>query len=148
MILIDANILLYAYDATSNFHKKASTWLEECLSGERPVGFALDTLVGFVRMSTHARIFAEPFRVAQALEIIESWLAVPQVSLVLPTEAHWAIFTRLMGEAQVGGLLAQDAHLAALAIEHGATVITHDRDFAKFPGLRVEYPLTASRKSR
>jgi hypothetical protein len=82
------------------------------------------------------------------LEIIESWLAVPQVSVVLPTDTHWNIFSRLMGEAKVGGLLAQDAHLAALAIEHGATVVTHDRDFAKFPGLRVEYPLAPARKSK
>jgi hypothetical protein len=139
--LLDANILLYAYNETSGQHDRARRWLEEALTGSEPVAFCWSTLLAFLRITTNPRAVSRPLQITKARTIIDSWLAVPIATLVLPTERHWEILARLLTAGQAMGPLVSDAHLAALAIEHGATLITNDRDFSRFPDLRVEYPL-------
>ena len=109
--------------------------------GQVKIGLSWDTILAFLRVSTTPRIFAEPLDVDAAAAIVSDWLRRPSVSVVSPTERHWEIFSKLLPRSRVRGSLIMDAHLAALAIEHGATLCTNDRDFARFPGLRVEYPL-------
>ena len=141
MNLLDANILLYAYNRASEHHPRARRWLEDALAGSVPVAFCWPTLLAFLRIATSPRAFPRPLSIAEARGIVDRWLAVPIAALVHPTDRHWEILGRLLVTGQASGPLVSDAHLAALAIEHGATLITNDRDFARFAGLRVEYPL-------
>jgi toxin-antitoxin system PIN domain toxin len=141
VILIDANVLLYAYNASGPRHPKARAWLETALAGPTPVRLAWVTVLAFVRIGTNPRAFAQPMSIADATATVSSWLAQPTVSLLEPTERHWEILEPLLVTAQARGDLVTDAHLAALAIEHGAALCTTDRDFARFPGLRTIDPL-------
>lgn len=141
MILLDANILLYAYDRESRRHDAARRWVEAVLSGDEAVGFPLVTLIAFVRIATHPAVYRRPLTPARAVEIVSSWLARPNVSVAAPSERHWAILADTLERGQARGPLVVDAHLAALAIEHGATLASTDRDFARFPGLRFRDPL-------
>ena len=144
MILIDTNLLIYAYDTSSRWNRVAREWLEESISGEQPICLSWQTVLAFLRITTDSRIFERPRLIADAVGIVNTWFDRPAVRLVGPTERHWAILGRLLPEAQVRGPLVMDAHLAALAIEHGATLFTSDRDFSRFPELKVVYPLSAS----
>jgi toxin-antitoxin system PIN domain toxin len=139
--LPDANILLYAYDRFSPYGASARRWLEEALSGPTPVAFCWPTILAFIRIATNGKAMARPLAVKDARQVVASWLEQPISTIVSPTERHWAILSGLLTFGQVSGPLVSDAHLAALAIEHGATLVTNDRDFARFPGLDVEYPL-------
>ena len=112
------------------------------MGGDEPIGFPLMTLLAFVRISTHPGLHREPLPAATALSIVRSWLAHPNVIMVSPTERHWSTLEVLAASGQARGPLLMDAHLAALAIEHGATLATTDRDFSRFPGLRTIDPLT------
>lgn len=141
MILLDANLLLYAYDAESPVHERARTWLEETLVTEDEVGVALVSLLAFLRIGTDARAFREPMTSIEASEIVTRWLARPNVGIAQPTRRHFEVMGDLARSGKAKGPLLMDAHIAALAIEHGATLATSDRDFARFPGLRVEDPL-------
>ncbi len=141
MILLDANILLYAYDRESSRHDAARRWVEGVLSGDEAVGFPLVTLIAFVRIATNPAVYRRPLTPARAVEIVSSWLARPNVSVAAPSERHWAILADTLERGQARGPLVVDAHLAALAIEHGATLASTDRDFARFPGLRFRDPL-------
>ncbi|MGB8296470.1 MAG: type II toxin-antitoxin system VapC family toxin [Polyangia bacterium] len=141
MNLPDANILLYAYDRSSPHSAGARRWLEETLSGAAPVAFCWPTILAFMRIATNGKAMTRPLAVNDTRQIVESWLEQPIATIVLPTERHWALFCNLLTSGQASGPLVSDAHLAALAIEHGATLVTNDRDFARFPGLDVEYPL-------
>ncbi len=143
MILIDANLLLYAYDPASAFHQKAAEWLEGVLSSGEAVQLASVTLLAFLRISTDHRLLRAPFSVAEAVEIVESWLERPSVATLEPGERHWEIWRRLLLQGQARGGMATDAYLAALAVEHGATLCTTDRDFARFSGLSTRNPLEA-----
>ena len=142
MILVDANLLIYAYDGSSPRNIPAREWLEETLSGDVPVCLGWQTVLAFLRITTDTPIFERPRLVADAVRIVNLWFHEPAVRLVQPTERHWSILSRLLPNAQARGPLAMDAHLAALAIEHGATLCTSDRDFSRFSGLRVVDPLT------
>jgi toxin-antitoxin system PIN domain toxin len=115
--------------------------LEETLSGTENVGFAWLVLVAFVRISTNPRVMAEPFDVNEAIDMVESWLGRPNASMVNPTERHPEVWRNLPERVGAGGNLTSDAHLAALAIEHGAELCSADNDFARFPGLRWVNPL-------
>jgi len=139
--LLDANILLHAYNTASEHHRQARRWLEDALTGSAPVAFCWATVLAFLRIVTNPRAVRRPLAIAQARGIVDSWFAVPVVTVLQPTDRHWQILGALLVAGQASGPLASDAHLAALAIEHGATLITNDRDFARFAGLRVEYPL-------
>lgn len=143
MNLVDSNLLIYAYDSSSRLHLAAREWLEETLSGDQPFCLAWQTVLAFLRITTDSRIFDRPRSTGESVGIVDSWFDRPAVRLVQPTDRHWAILGRLLPEAQARGPLVMDAHLAALAIEHGASLCTTDRDFGRFPGLNVLYPLSA-----
>lgn len=141
MILVDANLLLYAYDVSSREHKRAKAWLEEVLSGTEQVGLAWVTILAFLRIATNPRAMASPLTPDEAVSIVEAWLAQPCAVLVSPGERHWSILGPMLAREQVRGPLVMDAHLAALALEQGAVLATQDRDFARFDGLRTVMPL-------
>lgn len=141
MILVDANLLLYAYFPRAEQHDRARTWLEAALSGLEPIGLSWSTVLAFLRLATSPRVFERPLSIVEGEAIVSSWLAGQCVVLVNPGDRYWAILRTLLIHAQVQGPLVSDAALAALAIEHGATLATTDRDFARFPGLCLSNPL-------
>lgn len=142
MKLPDVNLLLYTADKSSPHRASARSWLERALSGTEEIGFAWLALLGFVRISTNPSAFANPLEPARAFEFVESWLAQPVATVVHPTHEHAATLRRLLEPLGTGGNITSDAHLAALAIEHGAELCSADTDFARFPGLRWHNPLT------
>lgn len=142
MILVDANLLLYAYHAGAERHEASRTWLEATLSGSDLVRFAWLTLWAFLRISTNPRVFERPLSALEAGAAVSAWLERRGVGIVEPGERHWEILQKLMKDGQATGPLIMDAVLAALAIEHGATLHTTDRDFARFPGLKWTNPLS------
>jgi toxin-antitoxin system PIN domain toxin len=141
MILPDANLLLYAYNASAREHALAKVWWEDTLSSPEPVALSWQTMTAFLRISTNHRAFPQPLTIEEAMEAVDAWLKQPMVRLVAPGDRHWAIFNRLLVEGQCTGPMVMDAHLAALAIEHGATLYTHDRDFSRFSALATADPL-------
>ena len=140
MILVDANVLLYAYHPRAEAHDGCRAWVEKAFSGDEPVAIAWMTLLAFVRISTNPRVFEQPLLAGEALAAVASWLERPSVSVLEAGEACWEIFRQLVVEAQVTGPLVMDAFLAALALENGATLATTDRDFTRFPGLKLVNP--------
>ena len=141
MILVDANVLIYAYNPQAEQHVAARQWVEGVFSGSVPVRLAWGTIVAFVRIMTNGQIFRRPLTVEEAVGVIDSWLVVPVVDVLGPSERHWTILREMLVTGQVTGPLASDADLAALAIEHGAVLATTDRDFARFPALETINPL-------
>jgi uncharacterized protein len=141
VILLDANILLYAYNTRASQHRAAKSWLETALTRPAPVRLSWFAIVAFLRLSTDARVYPDPFSMQEATTIVDDWLGRPNLDVLEPTERHWSILRQLLSEGQARGPLATDAHLAALAIEHGATLCTTDRDFARFPGLKWTNPI-------
>ena len=148
MIIPDLNLLLYAYNADSLPHAAAKRWWEDTLNGQRPVGFAWTTLLGFVRVMTHRRILVRPMKPAEATRSVEEWLAQPGVQILAPGDNHPRILFDLINEVGTAGNLTTDAHLAALAIEYQAEIASADTDFARFPKLRWFNPLTTARRKR
>jgi toxin-antitoxin system PIN domain toxin len=140
-VLVDANILLYATDSRSPYHDRARSWLEEQLNGVRRVALAWQTLLGFVRITTHPRALPTPLTSDQAIDQVESWLAAPTVWTPLPTEAHLEVFGSLVRAHRITGDLVPDARLAALALEHGLAICSADTDFARFPEVEWTNPL-------
>ncbi len=145
MILVDANLLLYAYQPRAIQHVRAKQWLERTLSGSQFVRFAWVTVWAFIRIATNPRVFEHPLAVSEAEAIVSSWLARPSVGILEPGERHWEVLRALMHDGQTAGALVMDAALAAIALEHGATLYSTDRDFSRFPGLKYVNPLAASR---
>jgi toxin-antitoxin system PIN domain toxin len=143
MILIDANLLVYAHDSRSPHHQAARSWLESVLSGSEPVRIPLVALLAFVRVVTNPSLFPAPLSPGAAIDIVEGWLAQPNVAIATPTERHWHLFREAASGGQARGPMLMDAHIAALAIEHGATLMSADRGFARFPGLRFRNPIAA-----
>jgi len=141
MIVLDVNLLLYAYDAAALEHKQARSWLEQTFSSSELVGLPWHTILSFLRISTAPRMISNPFELDSATAIVDGWLKLRNVTIVAPAEEHWRILVKLLPKTRARGSLMMDAHLAALAIEHGATLCTNDRDFARFPGLKVEFPI-------
>lgn len=144
MILVDANVLIYAVDSDSPHHRPARRWLEAALSGTAPVGLAWIVILAFVRLTTRPGILARPLAVERALAFVDEWLAQPCVRAVAPGEGHWAVLRNLVRAAGTAGNLASDAHLAALALELGASICSTDRDFERFPGVQRVSPLEAA----
>ncbi len=140
MIVVDANVLLHAYDPSSAHHLRAAGWLEATLGGDDEVGLALVTLLAFIRISTNQRLYDPPISTRDAINLLESWLRRENVHLIGPTDGHWRVFADLADTGQARGPVLMDAHLAALTIEHGAVLATSDRDFTRFPGLRTIDP--------
>lgn len=141
MILVDSNLLLYAFDAGAKHHAGARSWLEDVLDSANQVGFAWVTLLAFIRIGTNPNALSRALSLEEATSIVSSILQRQNAILLYPGERHWTLLRQLLIDAQARGDLVTDAHLAALAIEHGATVCTMDRDFARFPGLRWRNPL-------
>jgi hypothetical protein len=141
MIVVDANLLLYAVDTSSVHHQASRRWLENTLSGNEAVGLPWATLLAFLRIGTNPRLRKDAFTIEEASAIVAGWLERPTVTLLNPDERHWQILRDLMVRGQVRGPLVTDAHLAALAIEHGAELATTDRGFARFAGLKFFNPI-------
>lgn len=141
MTLVDANVLLYAYHPRAVQHDRCRAWVEAEFSSGAAIRIPWATIVAFLRIGTNPRVFERPLTIAEAEVAVSSWLALPSVSPVDPGERYWDVLRDLLHRAQVTGPLVTDAALAALAIEHGATLCTTDRDFARFPGLRTLNPL-------
>ena len=135
MRLVDANVLLYAVNADARHHERARRWLDAALSGGDTVAFAWVALLAFLRLATKEGLFPSPLSVAQAMDQVDAWLAAPPAVVVTPTTDHPVVVRRLLGETGVGGNLVNDAHLAALAIEHRCEVVSFDNDFGRFGGV-------------
>jgi hypothetical protein len=141
VILIDANLLIYAHVPTLSQHEAARDWLEKQLNETPRVGLPWPSLLAFVRLVTNPRVFDRPAPIAEAWDRVEAWLALPSIWVPQPTESHAQILGDLLRRAVDRPNLVPDAHLAALAIEHGLVLCSTDGDFARFPGLRWSNPL-------
>jgi toxin-antitoxin system PIN domain toxin len=141
MIVLDANLLLYAYDSACAEHRDARSWLETVFSGQETIGLPWQTISAFLRVQTNPRLPGDRLNTKEAVLLIEEWLDMPHVRLIAPGEHHWGFFRQMLLEGQVRGPLATDAELAALTIEYGGVLYSTDRDFARFPGLRWVNPL-------
>lgn len=142
MILVDANILLYAEDSLHPHNQQARVWLDKQLSQTGPVCLCWTVLSAFIRIGTNPRVFENPLSLKQALARVQSWLDQPCTRIVRPTERHWTVFQQMLTDGQAVANLVTDAHLAALAIEHGCELASTDADFARFPKLKWRNPLT------
>jgi toxin-antitoxin system PIN domain toxin len=140
MLLVDANVLIHAVNESSREHVAARDWLRQALLGNEAVAFAWTVVLAFLRLTTHPSIFPRALSVAQAAAILEGWLDEPPAVTIEATRRHLAVMRGLLEHAGTAGNLVGDAHLAALALEHGATVVSFDRDFARFEGLRLHRP--------
>jgi uncharacterized protein len=142
MIIPDTNLLIYAYDQSSESHQSARRWWEAALSGSELVGVPWIVVLAFVRLVTHPVVNENPMTVAQARQAVESWLRVDQVELLTPGRATFDYFFDFLEQAGTGGNLSTDAMIAALAMEHGGHIYSTDRDFSRFPGIKWQNPLT------
>jgi toxin-antitoxin system PIN domain toxin len=141
MILVDANLLLYAEDSASEHHVVARQWWDAQLSWTEPVLLCWPVLKAYIRIGTNPRILRRPLTIQEACERVRSWLDQPCVRLIGPTDQHWLFFERMLKEGKAPANLVSDAHLAALTLEHNCVLQTTDRDFARFPGLKWENPI-------
>ena len=141
MRLIDANLLVYAVDETSARFDTARDWVERVIGGQETVALPWAVLLAFVRLTTKPAVMASPFAVDEALDVVQGWLERPNVVTVGPTDRHLAVLRELLAPLGTGGNLTTDAHLAAIAIEHGAELNSCDADFSRFSGLRWRDPL-------
>jgi toxin-antitoxin system PIN domain toxin len=141
-VILDANLLLYASDTDSPFHARSLEWLVSQLEGDRRLGIPWPTIVAYVRIVTHPRVMTNPLTPAQAWANIEALLEHDVVWVPQPTSRHAAVLGRLVTSRHLSGNLVADAHLAALAIEHGVAIASADSDFARMPDVRWENPLS------
>lgn len=141
MILLDANLLLFAVDDESPFHARAHQWLTDRLNGEQPVGIPWGSLGAFLRIVTHPRIPRRPLGPDAAWQHVEDWLACEVSWQPAPTPRHATVLAGLINRYQLRGNLIPDAQLAALAIEHGLELCSADTDFARFTEVRWRNPL-------
>jgi toxin-antitoxin system PIN domain toxin len=143
MKVVDANVLLYAVNPDSARHEEARRWMEGALNGEEAVGFSWVVLLAFVRLSTRGGLFSRPLDVAEAIGLTDEWLAQPPAVIAEPTVRHSAVLRGLLESTGSGGNLVNDAHLAAVALEHGAEIVSYDTDFDRFDGVRCRTPADA-----
>ena len=141
MILVDANILLYAENTDVPQHAKAVQWWDEQLSTQPAIRLPWPVLCAFIRISTNHRVFRSPLMIGQAADRVSSWLERPNVQTLETTPRHWTLFRQMLEGGQATGNLVSDAHLAALAIEHNCELFSSDADFARFPKLKWRNPL-------
>lgn len=139
MKIVDANVLLYAVNTASEHHEASLRWLDGALSGADTVGFAWVPLLAFVRLSTKEGLFPRPLRPAAAMGRVADWTTASTAVIVNPTARHADVLTEMLGRTGSGGNLVNDAHLAALAIEHRAGIVSYDNDFERF-GARWDRP--------
>jgi toxin-antitoxin system PIN domain toxin len=141
--LLDLNLLLYAVNTDAPHHGVAKRWLDRALNADEPVAFSWVVLLGFLRIATNPRIQPRPLTAAEAINLVDGWLACPLARVVEPGDEHWRILKSLLHEVGAAGNLTTDAHLAALAIENGATLCSTDTDFQRFQHLRWINPLSS-----
>lgn len=139
MKIVDANVLLYAVNTAAEHHEASRRWLDRALSGADTVGFAWVPLLAFVRLSTKEGLFPRPLRPEDAMGRVADWTAVSSAVLVNPTPRHAGVLTELLSRVGAGGNLVNDAHLAALAVEHRGEIVSYDADFGRF-GVRWDRP--------
>jgi toxin-antitoxin system PIN domain toxin len=140
MQIVDANVLLYAVNPATAHHRRARGWLDGALEGDETVGFTWIALLAFIRISTSAVIFDRPLDSSVACDVVRGWLGRSAAVLIEPTVRHIDILAGLLAEAGTAGNIVSDAHLAAIAVEHDATVVSFDADFARFAGVRWVRP--------
>lgn len=140
MRLVDANVLLCAINRTAPDHATAKRWLDDALSGGATVGFAWVVLLAVVRLATRPGLFVRPLTVEEVAGVVRGWLSARPAAVVHPGERHLELLAEALGAAGTAGNLTTDAHLAALALEHHAAIITFDADFDRFPGVRWSRP--------
>lgn len=140
MRLVDANVLLYAVDEDAQHHAASRRWLDEALSGGDAVGLSWIAMLAFVRLTTKVGLYPNPLTVGEAMDQVEAWIATPGAQVVHPTSTHSQTLARLLGEVGSGGNLVNDAHLAAMAVEQRAAVVSYDNDFDRFSGVRRSTP--------
>jgi len=143
VILVDANLLIYAYDRSSPVHEPAQRWLAEAFSSQTPIGVSWPTVLAFLRITTQSKLFRDPFSIQEAVSIVDEWFSQPNVRLLQAGEHHWTILRDLLLGTGAKAKLVMDAHLAALAIENGTVLFTRDGDFDLFQGVRTVDPLAA-----
>jgi uncharacterized protein len=141
VIVLDANILIYAYNRSSAHHTRARAWLEAAFSDIEVIGVPWQAISAFLRVMTNPKLPAERFSLEQAAQVVDNWLAHPNMEILTPGERYWPIFRRMVVEGRAGGSRVSDAEMAALTSEYGGVLHTADRDFARFPGLRWVNPL-------
>jgi uncharacterized protein len=140
VVVVDANVLLYAFDTASTHHEPSRSWLDSSLAGAEAVGLAWIALLAFIRIGTNHTVLPSPMSVDEAADQVEAWLGAPAAVVAQPTPRHAGLLRGLLRESGTAGNLAADAHLAALSIEHGAEIVSYDRDFARFAGVRHRLP--------
>lgn len=143
MILVDANLLIYAVNQDLPQNERARSWWEEALSGTTTVGIPWVSILAFLRICTHPRVFARPLSPEAAIAYVDEWLAQPPVTLVAPGTGHWTILRNLLLQSGTAANLTTDAHIAALALEQGYRIYSADNDFQRFPGVTHVNPLAA-----
>jgi toxin-antitoxin system PIN domain toxin len=141
MLVVDVNLLVYAHRREATEHQASRQWLLEARKGDQQLGLADVVMAGFLRVVTSSRVFRDPTPFDDAVRFLDALLAGPAVRPVAPGERHWDVFVDLCRRSDAKGNLISDAWLAAIAIEQGATLVTTDRDFRRFPGLRLGDPL-------
>ncbi|MDH7502543.1 MAG: type II toxin-antitoxin system VapC family toxin [Verrucomicrobiota bacterium] len=141
MILVDTNLLLYAEDSLSPHHAAARAWWDTQLSGTTLVCLCWPVIAAYIRIGTNPRILRRPLTLKEAIERVRSWLDQPCVRVVTPTEKHWTLFQQMLQTGNATANLVSDAHLAALAVEHGCVLHSTDSDFARFPNLKWQNPI-------
>jgi len=141
VILVDANLLLYAEDQLCPQHGAARAWWDAQLSGPSPVCLCWTVINAFIRIASNSRVFENPLSVAQAVKRVQSWFDQPCVRLIEPTDKHWPVFQQMLHDGQAVGNLVTDAHLAALAKQYGCELMSTDADFARFPRVKWINPL-------
>lgn len=141
MICPDINLLLYAIFSTYPQHQKAKEWWDGVLSSSQLVGIGHVVVLGFIRVSTNPRVFTVPLTVAQAVQVVDGWLAQPNVELIVPAGTHWENLREMLLSGNAGGNLTTDAHIAALAADYGLIIYSNDTDFARFPNVKCVNPV-------
>ncbi|MFA5564344.1 MAG: TA system VapC family ribonuclease toxin [Acidimicrobiia bacterium] len=142
MFLVDANVLIYAVNTAAHHHQLSLNWLDSALEQPSGVAFSWLALIAFARISTHKAVLPNPITSEEAFNQINRWLSAPGAVVVNPTHQHAALLSSLVTTTGTGSNLINDAHLATLAIEHNAVLVSFDHDFARFPGLRYQVPQT------
>jgi toxin-antitoxin system PIN domain toxin len=138
--LVDANVLIYAVNESDPRHDRARGWLDRALVGTETVGFTWIAVLAFLRLTTRVGLFPRALTAPDAIERVRAWLAQPAAVITEPTARHLEVLAALLADTGTGGNLVSDAHLAALAFEHGAEIVTFDTDFVRFRGLRSAAP--------
>jgi len=138
--LVDTNVLLYAVNEADDEHERARSWLDDALGGTEAVGFSWVVLLAFLRLVTKVGLFPRPLAPRDALAVVRAWLDQAPSIVVEPTSRHLEVLAGLIDSVGTGGNLTSDAHLAALAVEHDATIVSYDHDFARFAGVRWTSP--------